>query len=166
MRKIVVAPWLQEVAKNEFGDTSAILVSNGVNTELFSTPPRIKYAVPTVGFVFSHASLKRSDIAIKAFEIVRKEIPDLQLISFGNSWRRRLKNGLSLPNITEYHVLPTQVKIPDLYARCDVWVCASRSEGFGLPNAGSYGLPDTGGFDADRNCSIVSRTRRTPACST
>lgn len=133
MRKIVVAPWLQEIAKNEFGDTSAILVPNGVSTELFAVPPRFKCAVPTVGFVFSHVGLKGSDVAIKAFEIVRKEIPDLRLISFGNSWRRRLKNGVSLPHKTEYHVLPPQGKIPNLYAGCDVWVCASRSEGFGLP---------------------------------
>ena len=133
MRKIVVAPWLQEIAKNEFGDTSAILVPNGLNTEFFASPPRLKCAVPTVGFVYSHVGFKRSDIALKAFDIVRNEIPDLRLISFGNSWHRRLQNGLSLPNITEYHVLPPQSKIPDLYARCDVWVCASRSEGFGLP---------------------------------
>lgn len=133
MRKIVVAPWLQEIAKNEFGDTSAILVPNGVGTEFFAAPPRPKCAVPTVGFVFSHVGFKGSDIVIKAFEILGREIPNLRLISFGNSWRRRLKNGPSLPNVIEYYVLPPQRKIPDLYAQCDVWVCASRSEGFGLP---------------------------------
>ncbi len=74
MRKIVVAPWLQEIAKTEFGDTAAILVPNGVDTELFTVPPRLKCAVPTAGFVFSHVGFKGSDIAIKAFEIIRKEI--------------------------------------------------------------------------------------------
>jgi glycosyltransferase involved in cell wall biosynthesis len=133
MRKIVVAPWLLEIAKTEFGDASAILVPNGVSTEFFTAPPRHKCAVPTAGFVFSHVGFKGSDIAIKAFEIVRKEIPNLRLVSFGNSWRRSLRNGLSLPKNTEYQVLPPQGNIRDLYAQCDVWVCASRSEGFGLP---------------------------------
>lgn len=133
MRKIVVAPWLKEIAETEFGDASAILVPNGVTTELFTVPRRLKQSVPTVGFVFSHVGFKGSDVAIKALEILRKEIPNLRIISFGNSWRRRLKNGPALPNITQYYVLPPQDKIPVLYAQSDVWVCASRSEGFGLP---------------------------------
>jgi glycosyltransferase involved in cell wall biosynthesis len=55
------------------------------------------------------------------------------VVSFGHSWRRSLKNGPRLPKGTEYHVLPPQNEIRDLYAQCDVWICASRSEGFGLP---------------------------------
>lgn len=133
MRKIVVAPWLKEIAEHEFGDTSAIYVPNGVNTQDFSAPPRQKCIRPTVGFVFSHVGFKGSDIAIEAFELLRKEIPDLRLIAFGNSWKRGLKKGPSLPKWTEYQVLPAQNKIPDIYSQCDVWVCASRSEGFGLP---------------------------------
>jgi glycosyltransferase involved in cell wall biosynthesis len=133
MRKIVVAPWLKEVAEYEFGDSSAILVPNGVNTAQFTARPRRKNTRPTAGFIFSHEDFKGSDIAIGAFELLKKEIPNLRLVSFGNSWRRNLKNGPSLPRGTEYLVLPPQNKIPEIYAQCDVWVCASRSEGFGLP---------------------------------
>src|SRR5207245_10338955 len=40
---------------------------------------------------------------------------------------------LALPERTEYHHRPPQDKIRDIYARCDVWVTASSSEGFNLP---------------------------------
>ncbi len=133
MRKIVVAPWLKELAESEFGDSSAILVPNGVSTTQFTAPLRQKNAIPTVGFVFSHPGFKGSDIAIDAFELLKKEIPNFRLVSFGNSWRRSLKNGSSLPKGIEYQVLPSQNRIPEIYAQCDAWVCASRSEGFGLP---------------------------------
>lgn len=133
MHKIVVAPWLKEIADRKFGDSSAIVVPNGVDTQQFTAPPRRKSARPTVGFLFSHSSVKGSDIAIEAFELLRKDIPSLRLISFGQSWRGRLKNGPRLPKGTEHTVLPPQSMIRDLYAQCDVWVCASRSEGFGLP---------------------------------
>ncbi len=133
MRKILVAPWLKEIAEREFGDSSGILVPNGVSTEQFKAPPRQKCARPTAGFVFHSFGLKGADIAIEAFELLRKEIPNLQLISFGNSWRRSLKNGPSLPKGTEYQVLPPQNRIRDLYTQCDVWVCPSRNEGYGLP---------------------------------
>ena len=33
----------------------------------------------------------------------------------------------------EFHRAPSQSKLRDLYARCDVWLTASRSEGFNLP---------------------------------
>ena len=133
MRKIVVAPWLNEVAIREFGDSSAIVVPNGVDATLFTAPPRYKCERPTAGFIFSHAAFKGSDIAIEAFSLLRREIPSLRLVSFGPSWRRTLRSGHRLPEGTEYTVLPAQSSIRDLYAQCDVWVCASRSEGFGLP---------------------------------
>jgi glycosyltransferase involved in cell wall biosynthesis len=133
MRKIVVAPWLKELAESEFGDSSAILVPNGVDTAQFTAPRRRKNRRPTAGFVFSHPGFKGSDIAIEAFELLKKEMPDVRIISFGNSWRRSLKKGPSLPKGTEYMVLPSQARIPEIYGQCDVWVCASRSEGFGLP---------------------------------
>lgn len=133
MRKIVVAPWLDEIARRDFGDSSAIIVTNGVDIQHFTAPPRDKRSRPTVGFIFSHPDCKGSDVAIKAFIELKQTIPHLRLVSFGNSWRRRLRNGLRLPRWAEYDVLPSQARIRNLYAQCDVWVCASRSEGFGLP---------------------------------
>jgi len=40
---------------------------------------------------------------------------------------------LPLPDWIEFHYRPPQDEIPRIYARCDVWLCASRREGFHLP---------------------------------
>jgi glycosyltransferase involved in cell wall biosynthesis len=40
---------------------------------------------------------------------------------------------MPLPGWIEFHYRPAQAEIPRLYARCDVWLCASRREGFSLP---------------------------------
>jgi glycosyltransferase involved in cell wall biosynthesis len=40
---------------------------------------------------------------------------------------------LPLPANAEYVIQPDQDKIKDYYSKCDAWLLASRSEGFGLP---------------------------------
>ena len=44
-----------------------------------------------------------------------------------------LSPRVSLPPWVEFHCLPPQEKIRTFYASCDVWLCASSSEGFYLP---------------------------------
>jgi glycosyltransferase involved in cell wall biosynthesis len=38
-----------------------------------------------------------------------------------------------MPDNTDYTICPAQDRIKDVYSRCDAWLVASRSEGFGLP---------------------------------
>ncbi len=40
---------------------------------------------------------------------------------------------LALPPNSEFHLLPPQNTIRDLYAQCDLWMCGSQREGFHLP---------------------------------
>ena len=41
--------------------------------------------------------------------------------------------SLPLPRASEYVLLPAQDKIANIYSSCDVWMCSSKEEGFGLP---------------------------------
>src|SRR5438552_1934194 len=61
---------------------------------------------------------------------VREQIPELRVISFG---MRSPAESLPLPAGTDFVQRPAQDRIRELYAQCDVWLCGSRSEGFGLP---------------------------------
>lgn len=61
---------------------------------------------------------------------IRKTYPDLRVVAFGTQPVRR---DLPLPEGTQYVQNPSQDRLRDLYAACDVFVSASRSEGFGLP---------------------------------
>jgi glycosyltransferase involved in cell wall biosynthesis len=130
MRKIVPSRWLADVARDRFGDPHATVIPNGVSPGLFNAPPRGKQAHPTIGLMYSTHQVKRVDLALEAVAIVRRSIPTLRVVAFGTEHPSR---QLPLPAYASYTRLPRQTLLRELYARCDVWLCASRSEGFHLP---------------------------------
>jgi glycosyltransferase involved in cell wall biosynthesis len=130
MQKIVVAEWLADLARERFGDATAICVPNSVDTQLFFAPERGKQARPTAGFIYAYAPLKGSDIAIEAVRDAKDKLPDLRVVAFGT---QVAKSDLPMPPFVEYTIDPPQERIRELYAQCDVFLQASRTEGFGLP---------------------------------
>jgi glycosyltransferase involved in cell wall biosynthesis len=130
MHKIIIAQWLVDIARDRFNDTQISYVPNAVDLQQFNAPPRGKQAMPTVGVMYSSVPFKGCDISLKAVEIAKSQIPDLKLVSFGN---RAPVEHLKLPAGTDYTMQPAQDRIREIYARCDVWLVGSRSEGFGLP---------------------------------
>ncbi len=130
MKKIVIAPWLEDLAKNEFADPDATLVPNALDAQHFSAPPRTKQPAPTVGFMYSASNFKGADIAIEAINLARQQLPQLKVTSFGSD---KVLPEMPLPPGTHWTFRPEQHLIPKLYASCDAWLFASRVEGFGLP---------------------------------
>lgn len=128
LQKIVIAKWLQDLMRDEYGDESAQLVSNAVDHQQFFAPPRTKQSKPTVGFLYSTTPFKGVDVAMAAIRLVRQRFPDLHVIAFGI-----YQPPEQFDEEIEFHYLPPQAELRNLYARCDVWVTASRSEGFNLP---------------------------------
>lgn len=130
LRKIVIARWLADVMRDQYGDVEVDLVSNAVDHDQFHAEVRGKQSVPTVGFLFHRAVFKGVDLTLEAIERLRGEFPALRVIAF----------GAEMPDVDlmangriEFHHLPPQEKLRELYAQCDVWLTASRSEGFNLP---------------------------------
>lgn len=130
LHKIVIARWLKDVMRNEYGDDVVDLVPNSVDRTQFFAPVRGMQAVPTVGFLYSRSAYKGTDVTDAAIQMVRKQRPDLHLIGFGSG---RPIPAWPLPEGTEYFFCPAQDQIRNIYARCDVWLTASKSEGFNLP---------------------------------
>lgn len=130
LHKICVAQWLVDLCKDKFNDPSAELVANAVDQEQFHAPPRGKQAVPTVGVMYSTVNFKGCDVSLKAYEIARKQVPELRLVAFGAIDPHP---SLPLPAGAEFRFQPPQAQIKDYYAKCDAWLFGSRSEGFGLP---------------------------------
>jgi glycosyltransferase involved in cell wall biosynthesis len=128
--KIVIARWLERIMYEEYGDATVDVVPNSVDRTEFFASLRGKQPTPSVGFLYSSAHFKGLDTTLAALRIVRERIPSLRVISFGVE---RPIPHLALPNSTEFYRAPAQHEIRDLYARCDVWITASRSEGFNLP---------------------------------
>jgi glycosyltransferase involved in cell wall biosynthesis len=129
-QKIVISRWLKDLAVEKFGDTHAAHVPNSVDTAQFFAPARGMQAVPTVGFLANRSPFKGMKTVLTAVAKMRETIPNLRLVSFGH---QTMHGELALPPGGEFHLLPPQETIRDLYAKCDVWLCGSQREGFHLP---------------------------------
>ena len=130
LHKITIARWLKATMLSDYGDDCVDLVPNSVDRTQFFSPPRAKQPVPTVGFVYDYIEFKGVDVALAALTIVKSKLPKLRLISFGH---HAPSTKLPLPPEVEYTRSPSQDHIRNLYSQCDLWVTASRSEGFNLP---------------------------------
>jgi glycosyltransferase involved in cell wall biosynthesis len=126
--KIVVSKWLAELMQSEYGDEQTSLVLNTVDTQQFHAPLRGKQSEPTVGLVYNAVPWKGCKMSLEAIAQVAQKIPNLKVVAFGE-----IAPPDTLPPNTTYIRFPAQADIKDIYARCDVWVCGSFSEGFGLP---------------------------------
>jgi glycosyltransferase involved in cell wall biosynthesis len=130
MHKIVISRHLMDLAVNTYGDPRASHVPNSVDTVQFRAPPRGKQPTPTVGLLYSMRWFKGCDLSLKVFDDVARQIPGLKLQAFG---KEHPSSTLPLPASATYTCTPPQDQIRDIYARCDVWLCGSRTEGFHLP---------------------------------
>jgi len=126
MQKIVVARWLSDLMAANYADANSVIVHNSVDHKQFHAPTRGKQIRPTIGFLYSSAAVKGVDVALRVVDELRRRIPDLRIISFGSEQPKDLPPGI------EFSHEPAQDKLRELYASCDVWLTASRSEGFNL----------------------------------
>jgi glycosyltransferase involved in cell wall biosynthesis len=130
LHKIVIARWLKRVMSLQYGDDAVDLVPNSVDRSQFFAPVRGKQPIPTIGLLYSTNPLKGLDASLAAIRSARQQITDLRVIAFGN---QQLASDLGIPGEIEFFHSPPQNEIRNLYARCDVWITSSRSEGFNLP---------------------------------
>jgi glycosyltransferase involved in cell wall biosynthesis len=130
LRKIVISKWLEDLAREKFGDDTVWRVPNSVDMKLFNAPPRGRQKQPTIGLLYNNLWIKGCDVSIKALEIVRRKFPDLRIVSFGE---KQIDPEMPLPEGSNYVVHPQQQNIKEVYNQCDVWLCGSRTEGFHLP---------------------------------
>jgi len=127
LHKITIARWLVAIMKNKYKD-DVKLVPNSVNLELFHSEIRVKQERPTIGFLFSEAEMKGVAVALKVINNLKHKIPNLRVIAFGT----HSPDTLEVPDFVELSISPKQHEICLLYQQCDLWLCCSLIEGFGL----------------------------------
>ena len=130
LHKIVIAKWLQNVMRKEYGDAEVDLVPNSVDHSQFYAEVRGKQFVPTVGFLYSDKKFKGVDVTMQAINSLRFGFPNIRVISFGEAVP---EEGENFDKRIEFYCSPPQALIRELYSQCDVWLTASRTEGFNLP---------------------------------
>jgi glycosyltransferase involved in cell wall biosynthesis len=130
LHKIVISKWLQNIMRTEYGDTDVDLVLNSVDHSQFFSKIRGRQLIPTLGFMYAHSKIKGVDITLQVINRLRINFPNLRVIAFGSV---KPEINTDFDNRIEFYLSPAQDKIRDLYAQCDVWLTASRTEGFNLP---------------------------------
>ncbi len=130
MYKITISAWLNDLLRNEFGAARVAMVPNSVDFKQFNASPRGKQKRPTLGMLYSVHPSKDCRTGFRAFAMVRKKHPDARLLMFGAT---PPLVSLPVPREAVLTQFPPQDRIRDIYAACDVWLCSSTSEGFGLP---------------------------------
>ncbi len=130
LHKIVIAKWLLKLMQHKFGDHHVDLVPNSVDKKQFYADERSKQTCPTIGFLYAFTHFKGVDITLQVIKKLKECVPNLRVISFGSY----MPNDFPMWDDTiEFYYSPAQDKIGDIYAQCDVWITASRTEGFNLP---------------------------------
>ncbi|WP_227271830.1 glycosyltransferase family 4 protein [Roseobacter weihaiensis] len=130
LKKITIAGWLVDEMARTYGDHDVALVPNSVDQSLFHAPERPKQPRPTVGLMYSTTPFKGLDTALEALHKVQQAWPDLRIIAFSKD---PYHQDFALPKSAERHLRPAQDDLRKLYAQCDAFLFASRTEGFGLP---------------------------------
>ena len=129
MHMVTIAQWLVDLVIEHAGPRQLDLMPDGVETEVFFADPRTKQRAPTIGFLYREEHVKGYDLVRDAFTRARRVVPELLLLTFGPNEPRELP----LPVGMEFRFRPDEAELRKIYAGCDAWVFASRSEGFGLP---------------------------------
>jgi glycosyltransferase involved in cell wall biosynthesis len=128
--KITISSWLERMLRDRFGNTQVDLVPNSVDASQFFALRRRRQVTPTVGMMYSDHPSKDCQTGLDAFGRLAQKLPAARMVAFGKIIPRL---SLPLPRASEYVLLPAQDKIANIYSSCDVWMCSSKEEGFGLP---------------------------------
>jgi glycosyltransferase involved in cell wall biosynthesis len=128
--KIATSRAVREMLREFDGEGALPVAVNGVDLGMFFAGERGKQSVPTVGVQYLGMLRKGPDVLSEVLGRVSREMPGLRVEVITQD-----RGGLrwAFPAGTRVHVDPAQGKLREIYAGCDVWLCASRAEGFHLP---------------------------------
>ena len=126
MRKITIAPWLRD--RIESVGEKAELVPNGFDFGYFTLSIPIEDRSPhEIAMLYHKDERKRCEDAIKALELVKRQIPKLHVTMFGVP-----EPPADLPDWYTYHRQPSKALHNSIYNNAAIFVAASKAEGFGL----------------------------------
>lgn len=128
LRRVVIAPWLEEVG-NRLG-VETVLVPNAIDTTEFPAGPPIHARRRRVAAMISDAPFKRADLVAETFRMVASSSADAEFVAFGV-----VPRPAELPDFVEYTQSPSPAALRSIYQGARVYLCASDAEGWHLPPA-------------------------------
>lgn len=127
LRKIVVAQWLADLAREKFGDPDARVVNLGVDPELFYVKDKSYNQRPRVMMLYHHQPWKGCSDGLNAISLARESV-DFDVVLFGAHEAKG-----DVPPDAEFHFDPPQEDLRRLYCSCDVFLSPSWLEGGPMP---------------------------------
>ncbi|MGZ4891974.1 MAG: glycosyltransferase family 4 protein, partial [Halobacteriota archaeon] len=160
MTKIAVSSWLKRLLHERLGVDSELVI-NPIDADVFY-PTRTSYnTTPRICMLNHELEWKGTSDGIEAFYLAQQECPDIYPVMFGPDIPRAVID-------CEYHVRPTDEELRQIYNSCDIFLCASWAEGFGLTSAEALACrcclvsTDTGGnrdYAIDGETALLSPPR-------
>lgn len=128
-RKIVIAKWLYDIAVSM--NEKAYYVPNAFDFSEFGMDikPEKRNRFKLM-MLYNELKFKGSKYGIRAFEIIKKDYPELEVSLFGVPQR-----PLNLPDWIEYFKTPDRALLRNLYNESAIFISPSLAEGFPLPPA-------------------------------
>lgn len=126
LNKIAITQWLVDIIEKEEKE-ECFLVPNGFNFDQYRiTIPIKKKEKHTISMLYHTDDRKDIPTAISALNLVKKKIPELQVLLFGT------KPKPQLPNWFHYYYCPTFEQHLEINNRAAIYIGSSKVEGFGL----------------------------------
>ena len=127
LKKIVISSCLKQFLKENFNENS-ILIKDPIDLHVFYPTRKSYNKNKRICMLYHTYPWKGVQDGIKAFEIGKEKYPEIQLVMFGS------RKEIGIGNY-EYHYNLTSDELRRLYNSCDIFLCSSWREGFGLPSA-------------------------------
>ncbi len=129
LNNIVISSWLKNIVER-LGGKVAALIPDGIDFEVFYPEPasRLDDKVRIL-MAYRFEEWKGLKDGLKAYDIVKKKYPGIELVMFGPLPQRN-----ELPKEVEFNIMPNRESLRKIYNSCDIFVSPSWSEGFGLPS--------------------------------
>jgi glycosyltransferase involved in cell wall biosynthesis len=130
LHKVVIAKWLLEVGQ-QLGCADVGYIPNAIDHDQYRLMNPVEKRGDVVAMMYSSTPFKGSKDGLRALEIVKQSIPDMQVILFGTSRPSEL-----IPSWARYHRNPPQdFIVNNIYNKAAIFVSPSLSEGYALPPA-------------------------------
>jgi glycosyltransferase involved in cell wall biosynthesis len=127
LRKIVIAGWLERLARERFGESVWARIPNGVDPGRFPPRAAARGGPVRIGLLYEASPWKGADDGVRALRLLHEADAGLGFVVFG---RPRLRH--ELPPGSRYVRDPRQADLPAVYQAMDIYLNSSHSEGFSL----------------------------------
>jgi len=132
MKRLVVAPWIEDFLRDELSLETEAVITNGFNFEKFAIEKKnFSDDDCTISMIFSNHPMKAPHDGISVLSRVKKAFPKTKVILFGFDPQPDSRYEIDFEY--EYVKRPVGNRLLEIYKKTDIFLCPSLQEGFHNP---------------------------------